>query len=327
MKNKLMLLAFFYFTSQSCLKAQTTFYQSELQGLDGYYSVGSIITSKKMGEKKMYYNLKENQKEKLTKETFYEATKIIKGEFNTFKFESTGLTDDFFLREIYNGNQLSGFVQVENLNDTIPMDMGGPLGGSNNFVKIIPTFTPKTQKAKFKDWNAAIQKYNIENPSSSSLPYINSEEGFENASASSTLSPQGKYSYNAQNLIDDSPLTAWVEGKDDYGIGESIEITKNYVSGISIYNGHQASQSSFINNSRVKSLTMLINGVEACKLELEDKMDFQKFDTKEFLTLFDAYVTPELEAEQKKIKIKFVITDIYKGLKFKDTCITEISDF
>ena len=40
--------------------------------------------------------------------------------------------------------------------------------------------------------------------------------------ASSTLPPQGKANYSLNNISDFDPMTAWVEGKPDYGIGEYI---------------------------------------------------------------------------------------------------------
>ena len=41
---------------------------------------------------------------------------------------------------------------------------------------------------------------------------------------SSTLSSQGNNNYGAENLEDGKKETAWVEGKQGYGIGEKIEI-------------------------------------------------------------------------------------------------------
>ena len=307
------------------LRSQTIFYQYESQGLDRSYFITSVITSTKLNQKKIYYAVQELSDGKLVSENFYEPTKIIKGEFNTFQFECKDLRDDLFLRAIFDGNQLIKYVQVERLNDTIPMDVGGPIGGAIILEKSIPVFYAKAQKQKYIDWNIEIKKL-IAEAGESSLPFFQSPDGFDGMpTASSTLKAQGKYTYDAGNLTDDSPLTAWVEGKEDYGIGEGVEMIKNYVGGIAIYNGLQASQLSFTNNSRAKTIMMFINDKKVCKLELEDKMGAQKFESKEFISIQDQFIVED-GVDPKKIKIKFVILDVYKGLKFKDTCISEITD-
>jgi hypothetical protein len=65
----------------------------------------------------------------------------------------------------------------------------------------------------------------------------------DNTKASSTLAPQGKMKYLANNVCDDNPNTAWVEGNADYGIGEYIEFKEWGPMGdgtISILNGYQS---------------------------------------------------------------------------------------
>jgi len=53
-------------------------------------------------------------------------------------------------------------------------------------------------------------------------------EAPSDARTSSTLNPQGKYNYNADNLHDYDPRTPWVEEKDDYGRGEYIAFDLTY---------------------------------------------------------------------------------------------------
>ena len=63
--------------------------------------------------------------------------------------------------------------------------------------------------------------------------------------ASSTLKGQGSKNYSIKNLIDDNPMTAWVEGVTGYGIGEWFEIKgKANI----IYNGYQSSPTNWKNN-------------------------------------------------------------------------------
>jgi hypothetical protein len=132
--------------------------------------------------------------------------------------------------------------------------------------------------------------------------------------ASSTLPDGGGYSYKMSNLGDDNPGTAWVEGKNDYGIGEYIEF-KGYLfaNGIGLLNGLQKNRNIYDANSRVKKLKVYVNGKENCIVELEDKMGVQTFQI------------PGYESgTSEEIFIKFEILEVYPGTKYKDTCISEI---
>ena len=64
--------------------------------------------------------------------------------------------------------------------------------------------------------------------------------------------------YGGHNLFDKDPSTAWVEGADGDGIGETvtIEAGETLEEAIMIRNGYQKSLGTFDNNSRVKKLRM-----------------------------------------------------------------------
>ena len=138
---------------------------------------------------------------------------------------------------------------------------------------------------------------------------------------SSTLAPQGKNNYKASNLGDDDPTTAWVEGHTDYGVGEYIELNNWSPMGdgtISILNGYQASESSWENNSRVKQLKVSLNNKDYCIIELSDVMGIQQF---KFPKDLQSVIS---KSEGKSVKLRFTITDVYPGIKWKDTAISEI---
>ncbi len=62
-------------------------------------------------------------------------------------------------------------------------------------------------------------------------------------------------SYPPENLFDSDTSTAWVEGVEGYGRGESVLIlTNRIVSGISMVNGFAKSEGLYNNNSRIKEL-------------------------------------------------------------------------
>tara|TARA_Y100000385_G_scaffold146337_1_gene151960 strand:- start:335 stop:1429 length:1095 start_codon:yes stop_codon:yes gene_type:complete len=146
-----------------------------------------------------------------------------------------------------------------------------------------------------------------------------------NAKASSTLSPQGKYNYNANNLNDNDPRTAWVEGKSDYGLGEYFSVQGAMFQGedtnIYIYNGYQQSVSSWKNNSRVKKLRVYVDNRPICYVELKDIMGGQYFnlsiESGETMGKFGDW---EFQAPW----VKFEIVEVYKGDKWNDVAISEI---
>ena len=144
---------------------------------------------------------------------------------------------------------------------------------------------------------------------------------YDKCVASSTLAPQGKNNYVVANLSDDNPKTAWVEGQDDYGIGAYLEFTNFVIYGseIHILTGYQSSQTSWENNSRVKKLKVSCDGKELCILELGDVMGIQSFTLNDMIL---EKINPNQTGKEKTIR--FTIMDVYPGIKWKDTAITEI---
>lgn len=143
--------------------------------------------------------------------------------------------------------------------------------------------------------------------------YNDCDQGVNPLRASSTLANQGKFNYNIKNINDFNPMTAWVEGKQDYGIGEYFEIK---AVGINvIYNGYQASPLAWIENSRVKKFKVYKNNIPLCYLELTDEMGSQAFELPDHNRINSS----------KEYIYKFEIVDIYKGTKWKDVAISEIT--
>jgi hypothetical protein len=135
--------------------------------------------------------------------------------------------------------------------------------------------------------------------------------------ASSILAPQGSASYSTKNLADDDPTTAWVEGKPDYGIGEYIEAKAiSYYRELVIYNGYQKSPRSFLDNSRVKTLMVSENGINRSVIHLKDEMGAQSVNFDELgLKLFN---------NNRLVKLRLTILEVYPGQKYKDVAISEI---
>ena len=143
-----------------------------------------------------------------------------------------------------------------------------------------------------------------------------------NIKASSHLAPQGKNNYDEKNLYDDNYFTPWVEGVKGYGIGEKVTLTVEIdyitIGGITITNGYSKSQTAWKNNSRVKKLKFSYNGQEMFILNLKDQMGEQSFAFGKDLNFDGKELT-------KKFTITLEILDVYKGDKYDDTAISEIS--
>ena len=142
--------------------------------------------------------------------------------------------------------------------------------------------------------------------------YNDCAQGVKPTKASSTLAAQGNKNYNVKNISDGNPMSAWVEGKADYGIGESFEIRAAGVN--SIYNGYQSSPKNWLENSRVKRFKVYRNNTPICFLDLTDEMGGQQFE----LPGHNNY------NQAKEYTFKFEIVDVYKGTKWPDVAISEM---
>lgn len=136
----------------------------------------------------------------------------------------------------------------------------------------------------------------------------------KNVNASSFLIKKNlpKFSYHPINIFDENLNTAWFEGDTVEGINQYIEF--NFfipinIESISIRNGYSKSEKLFNANNRVKTFDILLNNTFKSTIDLKDTMEVQKF---------------EIKSNNVK-SIRFVIRDIYKGSKYNDTGISEVS--
>ena len=136
--------------------------------------------------------------------------------------------------------------------------------------------------------------------------------------ASSNLKSNKSIKYDAKRSHDETLKTAWVEGKDDYGIGEYLIFTfRNEcprITKMQIYNGYQKSLLHWKENSRVKKLKVSLNEKPYVILDLVDTMAIQIFQLD----------TLGRTKDGKDLYMKLEILDVYKGLKYKDVAISEI---
>jgi hypothetical protein len=160
--------------------------------------------------------------------------------------------------------------------------------------------------------------------------------------ASSRLYSQGVYKYDVNNIDDGLLSTAWVEGKSNYGIGEQIGFISNIVikwgllsmqiDSIGIINGYTYDDSTFFQNSRVKTIR-ISSGIGQGFANNEEIKDLRsKIETKNSDVIITLDDTKEMQyfVFDKPIQasmLVFTILDIYEGTKYKDTAISEVKFF
>lgn len=140
--------------------------------------------------------------------------------------------------------------------------------------------------------------------------------------ASSELKENNGISYSPKNAHDFDKNTAWIEGKSDYGIGEFITYTFDFselityngglgINRILLANGYKKDHQTWKNNSRVKQLKVYVNDKPYAILNLLDVFEIQTIEIGEIIF-----------PSNKETKIKFEITQVYEGDKYKDTAIS-----
>jgi hypothetical protein len=162
------------------------------------------------------------------------------------------------------------------------------------------------------------------------LPSLATAGGFqrlhaEQASATSFLkSNWNKYeeNYHPSYVLDDDPKTAWVEGSEGDGIGESLTIPVSALKSarairLVLFNGYQKSKGLLSANSAPRQLTVTVRGPggqESAKtqLTLERKLGPQSFDIPVSGAVADVVLT---------------LDSVHPGSKYKDTCVSDVQVF
>lgn len=174
-----------------------------------------------------------------------------------------------------------------------------------------------------------------------------SEPTVASIEASSTLiSYERADKYQASNVLDRDLTTAWVEGADDYGEGESLVLTFDQptaLHGLRIAGGYRKNQATYTENARVSAYrlefsdgttldvtmgaypTIAVQGMAPVGVEgwetvlATDGREWQGFESLEsgldFIS-FGQEITTDF--------VKITILSVQPGTVYKDTCITEI---
>lgn len=143
------------------------------------------------------------------------------------------------------------------------------------------------------------------------VPAVSADHIYDVYASSVLVEPACTHS--ADRIIDGQMRTAWVEGAEGQGYGESVTIEFDSicaVSQISIASGYQLDETRYTINSRPKQLELIFSNGDSVILSLEDTMGIQNF----------TFIEP-VETEF----VTFVILDVYPGSLCEDTCITDVS--
>ncbi len=136
------------------------------------------------------------------------------------------------------------------------------------------------------------------------------------ATASSTLAPQGKHHYEVVNIKGRSEEgSPWAEGAKDDGIGESITLNVKRplpLYGILIRPGYWWDDNTWKKNNRVAALEIMLNDEQTFTETIPD----EKFENLYRIRVRD-YTKPVN-------KIKLVIKGVHRGTQFRDTCISKV---
>jgi len=137
--------------------------------------------------------------------------------------------------------------------------------------------------------------------------------------------------YSASSASDDNTKTGWCEGANGDGIGEIIIRGAEITQPMKIWNGLGLSDYFFKANNRVKRARVYVlagrcpDAQQSCQdIKVLAKHDIELKDVNGFQSLpLPTFSNPG--ADRPNYLIALEILSVYSGLKFKDTCISEIN--
>lgn len=145
-----------------------------------------------------------------------------------------------------------------------------------------------------------------------------------------TLDPQGGNRYDASNLFDENPSTAWAIGEKKFEEFEketeghyprmvAFRTLQQYPAyGLTITNGYAKSEESWRNNARAKNITIM--GCSDGSNHADNLYSGTLSDKAEPQTI-------KLEKTGRYDYYNLIIEDFYPGEKYNDVCISEIEVF
>jgi hypothetical protein len=163
------------------------------------------------------------------------------------------------------------------------------------------------------------------------------------AAASSTLRPQGRYSYEARNVVDGDRATGWCEGVQGDGLGQTVEVSFRQTPApgcrlldIEIIPGLARNAQAYVTNGRVSrarfencetpsrgfdvDLTRSANVSPGAIRAWPGLADIDRFDDPA-----QEISVPEGALGQDPRCVRMIIKGVRKGTSYPDTCISELT--
>lgn len=127
------------------------------------------------------------------------------------------------------------------------------------------------------------------------------------------------FRYTIQNAFDKNPATSYVEDTEDDLMYISFG-TKDDLQKIAIINGYAQNNDLYLKNNRVKKIGCNSYNEREIKFEITDYFELQ--DSLLGYQIFEIKKIQDFSAQPS-----FYVKEIYKGVKYSDTCIAEVDYF
>ena len=212
------------------------------------------------------------------------------------------------IREL-NGEEYHYYYLITDINDV--------LGCTYEYIGSWDYQFPKPVVDRFD--NGEVQDFGF-----TEIEFQSGSEYYSVASATSYLDPIGTNAYHPNNVTLANRQSAWAEGVEGLGIGESIELRQMYmgpgadtlsITRFCVVNGYAKNKDIWEKNARVKELKVYFGDAYMGTITLEDCMEPQYID----VSGVNMTVSNGREAV-----FRFEIADVYHGTKYEDTCLTGI---
>lgn len=220
------------------------------------------------------------------------------------------ITPDYFEKSGYPNIQMEGLPFTRNEN----------------------VYSYQTNSFKFKDAKPIHMKYLLIN--SLDITEYLSKRIPENEYKITVLSEHS--AYPTTNLSDLNFATAWVATKEVIGGKIVIDFKKpTLIEGFALINGYHKSKSTYLENNRIKSIVVHIEGARSGddfdNDPVDGTIDFKQtnyqplyFDNMRQHPDMCYYNIAHPFSHYKATRIELEIKDIYPGTKYDDTCLSEI---
>jgi len=152
------------------------------------------------------------------------------------------------------------------------------------------------------------------------------------AKASSMLK-EGGQTYSASFVLDENPATAWCEGSDGDGVGETLTLSFSKpvsVQALEVQGGYFKSGALLRDNGRIKRVKVAIDGNRSTEVSFSDPSKPGSVSRSsgiswlEQITQNPAVVMLGFPEDATTTSLELTVLETFKGAKHTDTCISGV---